>query len=439
MRRAVALSTPPGPSGSAAAGAAGPRPSRLRSRTAWTVLGQSIYIVCQFAVLMLLARLAGIDDVGRFGFATAVITPVYWLADLGLRTNKTTDVANLHSFADLLALRLVTTALGYASILALAAALSADRVTMAIAAVFGAAKGVEAVSDLAYGVFQRHGRMALFARSMIARGVGGLAAFAALLVLTGSVAAAFAGPLAVWAAACLAHDLPLARGLSRGEERRVRWARLWPTAVASLPLGGVQFLAALNTALPRFFVERLLGLEALGAFTAVSYVLQAANTTVTAVSRSISGHLADLFQAGRPAAVRRTVTRCAAATLLVGVAGLVASWLLGERILALLFGPELRGQGVLLVLIVAVAVLRATGIVLQAGPIARRRFATLVRLRAADLGLVAAASLLGGALAGIEGLAAGLVVAAGAQLAVLLFIFVSVTSETAADGSSTSP
>ena len=299
---------------------AGPRPTRLRSRTAWTVFGQSSYIVSQFLLLVLLARLAGVEEVGRFGYATPVITPVYWLTDLGLRTNKTTDVANLHSFSDLLALRVVTPVLGYGLILAVAAALTDDEAALAIAAVFGAAKGVEAVSDLAYGVFQRHGRMALFARSMIVRGFGGLAAFGAARAL-GSVATAFAGPLVVWAAACLAHDLGHARRLSSGEERRVRWRRLWPIAVASLPLGGAQFLAALNTALPRLFIERIAGIEALGIFTALSYVLQAANMTMTAVSRSIAGHLADLFRADRPAAVRRTVARYALATLLAGPLG----------------------------------------------------------------------------------------------------------------------
>ena len=419
-------------------GAAGRPPARLRSRTAWTLFGQSSYIASQFVILMMLVRLAGVEDVGRFGYATAVITPIYWLMDLGLRTNKTTDTANLHSFSDLLALRVLTTLLGYGLILSVAAALVDDEATLAIVAVFGVAKGFEAVSDVAYGVFQRHGRMALFARSMIARGFGGLAAFAALLIWSGSVAVAFLGPLVVWAAVCLAHDLPQARRLSAGEERRVTWRQLGPIAVASLPLGGAQFLAALNMALPRIFVEQMAGIEALGVFTAVSYILQSANMMMTALSRAIAGHLADLFQAGQADAVRRTVARYALATLLGGLSGLAVAWLGGEVILGLLFGPELRGQTLVLTLIVAAAVLRALGIILQTAPTARRQFTTLVRVRALDVGLVAGASLLGVSVAGLEGVAAGLIVAAGLHVVVLFTLYLRLTNGPTPDASLTS-
>ena len=413
----------------------GPPLVRLRSRTVWTLLGQATYIVSQFFVLLLLTRLAGVEEVGRFGYATALITPIYWLTDLGLRTNKTTDTSSLHSFSDLLALRLLTTALGYGLILAIAALLAADAATLAVTVVFAAAKGVETLSDVAYGVFQRHGRMAQLTRSMVMRSLGSLGAFAILLVLTGSVPTAFAGHLLIWTGVYVVHDLPEARRLSAAEERRVRWARLWPTVIASLPLGGAQFLSALNTALPRLFIERFAGLEALGIFTALAYFLQAANTTATAVSRSIAGHLADLFQAGRPAAVRRTIVRYVAVIVAIGVGGLLIAWPAGNAVLGFVFGPDLQGQTTVLMLILATAVLRSAGIVLQTAPIARRRFMTMVRLRALDAALVAAASFAGGVLAGIEGVAAGLVAAAAVQFALLVLIFERVTGEAPTDAS----
>ena len=402
---------------------------RLRSRTAWTLLGQATFIVTQFMVLVLLARLADIESVGRFGYATAIVTPVFWLTDLGLRTNKTTDAANLNSFADLLALRLLTTILGYGAIVGIAALMTDDAVTLAITAVFGAAKGFEAISDVAYGVYQRHGRLQLLAGAMIARGLGSVAAFAAILVLTGSVAGAFAGHLLVWAAVCLLYDLPRARRLSRDEPRGVRWGRLWPTVVESLPLGGGQFLAAMNTALPRFFLESFAGIAALGVFTAVSYLLQATNMTMTAVSRSIAGHLADLFEAGRLGAVRRILTRYTALTLVAGAIGTVLVWPVGDRVLALVFGPELEGEGTVLMLILAAAVLRGAGIMLQTGPLSRRRFGAVLKVRIVDLAVVGTASLAGVALAGIEGVAAALALAALVQFLILAAIAHRVTRE----------
>lgn len=227
----------------------------LRSRTAWMVAGQASYIVSQFFILVALARLGTVENVGQFGFATAIITPIYWLTDIGLRTNKNTDAADTLTFANLFVLRLLTSCIGYVAILAVAAFASQDPTTRALLVIYGAAKGVETLSDIAYGVFERHGRMSLFAQSITCRGVGSLLLFTAILWRTGSVSAAFVSQLVVWTLVYLLLDMRRARQLSAHESREISWRMLWHTARDSRHLGMSRFLAAGSTAVPRFVIR----------------------------------------------------------------------------------------------------------------------------------------------------------------------------------------
>jgi O-antigen/teichoic acid export membrane protein len=387
------------------------------------VAGQSVYIVSQFGILVALARLGTVENVGQFGLATAIVTPIYWLTDLGLRTNKNTDADDSLTFANLLALRLITSLAGFAMILGAAAFFAGDATTRTILVIYGAAKGVETLSDIAYGALERHGAMRLFAQSIIARGLGSLVAFTFILWRTGSVGAAFVAQLVVWTLVYALHDIRHARRLSAAEPKGRSWEAIRHAAIDSRHIGMGRFLAALANAVPRFVIGHFVGLAGLGLFTGISYVLQASMMMMTAVSRSITGHLADLHVRNHAGAVNRIVAKYTAATAVAGLVGTALGWVAGDPFVTLVFGPEFEGQRALVVLILLTATLRSVGLMLLAGPLARRSFGPLVRVRLADLAGIAAGSLIGASAAGLDGAAAGLAVAAVAQVLLLLLVF----------------
>ena len=402
-------------------------PMRLRARTSWTVLGQGSYMVTQLLILVLLTQLEGIADVGRFGLATAIVTPVYWLLDLGLRTSQTTDVASRYRFRDFLLLRLLTALIGIVVIALIGWLYLTDAQALAITLIFGLAKGVETLSEISYGVFERHGAMRTVARSMTMRGVGSLAAFGLLLAVTGSPSLAFVAQLLVWSGVLSLHDLPLARAIAGPEPGRVRLGALLATALGSWQLGASQFFASLQTSVPRFVIDWALGIEAVGVFTAIAYLLQASNMTVTAVSRSILGHLAELLHEGRSEEFRRILWRYGAITCGLGFALLPTVWLVGAPVMGVLFGPEFLVQRVTLFFMALTAVFRAGGILLQTAPLARRRFDLLLYVRVADLMAVTALTGMGVVLAALPGAALGMAAASLVQMLLLLAVTRQVT------------
>src|ERR1700722_7457738 len=77
-------------------GQATPKPSKeahgasLRWNFSWTFVGNIIYSACQWAILVVLAKIGNAEMVGQYGLAMAVATPILALSTLQLRAVLTT-------------------------------------------------------------------------------------------------------------------------------------------------------------------------------------------------------------------------------------------------------------------------------------------------------------------------------------------------------------
>jgi O-antigen/teichoic acid export membrane protein len=269
--------------------------------------------------------------------------------------------------------------------------------------------------------------MRRFAISMVARGCCSLLIFGGVLWLTGSTATAFIGQFVVWTTVLVIHDFPIARRLADDPKSPVHWAALVATFRSSWQLGLAQFIASLQTAVPRFVIDRVLGLEAVGLFTALAYLLQASNMTMTAVTRSFMGQLANLAHENDGKSFRSIIRRYGIISCLVGSVLLPLVWAFGDDILTLMFGEGFQGQTVLVILMFLAALCRALGILFQSAPLSYRRFDLLVRIRLLDLLLVTLFSVIGVLVAGLNGVAAGLAVTSVILLCVLFYLFLALS------------
>src|SRR5947209_14419504 len=86
----------------------------LRANFSWTFIGNIVYAGCQWAMLVVLAKLGSPELVGRFALGFAVTAPVVMLTNLQLRGVQATDARQEHRFGEYLALRLVAAPLSLA-------------------------------------------------------------------------------------------------------------------------------------------------------------------------------------------------------------------------------------------------------------------------------------------------------------------------------------
>lgn len=341
----------------------------LRAGFAWTAAGNAVYSACQWALVSVLAKLTNAGEVGRYALALAVVTPVLMLAQLNLRAVVATDVRHSHSFSVYRTLRMIMLALSFAVLVPLGLAEGAPLLVLLVAV----AQGVEAASDIYYGLLQRQERLREISISLALRAPLALAALAAGIVLTGRLEAGLAGLAAARLGVLVFYDLPVTRKLRAADDEPVTRAACIEILKISWPLGVTLMLNALVASMPRYFLAGHAGATALGVFSAVAVLVSAGNLLINALGQAATPRLARLFADGDRRSFAILSLRLTVLGLALGGAGLLACAVAGRTALELLYRPEYGAHlDILLVSMAAGAVGYAASLLGYAVTAARR-------------------------------------------------------------------
>ena len=322
------------PDGPVAAGIRRVALGGLASGASWTLAASFAAAVSQWLLLMVAAKLGSTAMVGQLALAFAIVAPIQALTDLALRPALATDARRLFHFRDYLQLRGMTIAISIAVVGAAALILGGTASPIIIA--IGLQKAVESASDLFFGLFQREERLKWMGQSVVLRSTLASIAFVGVILAYGDLLVACLAGLVVHIGVFLLHDLARGSGLTdfraSGASEGNRVGELFR---ASLPLAAGLFLMSFAVNIPRYFVEKRMGVAALGVFAALIYVFQAGAMLVDAVSQAACVRLARFHSLGDDRAFRGLLLR------LAGLAALAAS---GGVLLALLGGGQLLGM-----------------------------------------------------------------------------------------------
>lgn len=339
----------------------------------WTLAGYGVYMACQWAMLIVVARLGSPEKVGQLALGIALTAPVVLFTNLGLRKVQVTDTKGQFHFSDYFGLRLLMNTLAMGLVAAVAVGGGYDRAAAGTILAVGLAKAVEATSDVVYGVLQHGERMDLIAGSLFLRGVVGVGGLALVMVFTHDVALGMLGVAVGWIAVLFLYDLRKARQIQGDLSPRWSPRILGRLAWVALPLGIVTPIAALMASVPAVLIEKWKGAAELGIYTALAYSYAASNRIASAMGEGACARLARDYAQGRRTAFARALGTLLLASGLVGVAGLVVSGLAGKRILTFLYGPAYGERSDVLIGFMLVAVAGNLAVVLDYSMTAMRR------------------------------------------------------------------
>jgi O-antigen/teichoic acid export membrane protein len=334
-----------GMAGDRSAGDAGGRGMALglRRNAAWAFSGQVVAAACHWGGLIILGRLAGPDELGRYALALAVVTPILLFGGLQMREIQVADAKERYYFQDYLALRLAGIAGAGITIVAIALLGYSWQLAVPILLV-GVAKGFESLSDVYYGLAQRHRRLDLVAQSTMLRGVSGLLALAICYYLTRNLELGLMCMAAAWGLVWCLFDRAKTRRWRQqpgsGPAWQLSFRRCLALGRTAVPLGVAMLLVALNPNVPRYFIEAMHGLGELGLFAAMAHFVVAGRMPITAVCQAAFPRLADLYAAGDRATFRHLLIRMMGFALLPGLVGLVVAIAFGHELLGLIYGPR---------------------------------------------------------------------------------------------------
>jgi O-antigen/teichoic acid export membrane protein len=382
----------------------------LRWNFSWTFVGNVINSACQWGTLVLLAKLGNPEMVGQYGLALAVAAPVLALSSLQLRAVLTTDVHEKIHFGEYLGFRLLTTVL---SLLVIAGISFHYRwQSMVVILIIGIAQALETVSDMYWARMQLYDHMDRIAKSMIARGVLGLAAMTAGVYLTRSVVWGAVGLMLARAVVVVGYDI---RQRTHLTPNRVVGARVpeipfeWEAGVlaprltwtiqgellrTSITLGVIAMLVSLLPNIPRYFIVGSLGERSLGIFTATAFLVSTGNLFITAMGTAAFVRLAKHYAAGDVPGFKRLLWQLLGIVALLGLAGVGVAVLLGHLLLTLLYRPEYAEHTDLLIAMMGAGVFSYIGTMLGTAVTSARFFKAQIPVLATAVGAAALASLL---------------------------------------------
>ena len=324
--------------------------SSLQRNLLWTLTGDGTYAACQWAMLIVIAKLGTPVMVGQFALGLAITAPIMILAGMSLRAVQATDTRSEHVFGEYLALRLMTVTVAFVIVGSITLGTGYRLDTACIIVWLALAKGLESVSDIYYGLLQRHERMDVIATSLLMKGPLSLAALTAALLLTGSLPWSVAALAASWGLVLFFYDrrvgeMLLAR-LGEGRHSRPHWRpnRLLRLANVAWPLGCTVMLVSLNFNVPRYFVAHYAGERQLGVFAALAHLLLAGNLVMNAFGQTVSARLARYWADGRLQSFRHLLMKVLLLAAALGVGGIATALLGGAQLLAWFYQPEYAGQ-----------------------------------------------------------------------------------------------
>lgn len=375
-----------------AAPACPPQP-RLSTNIRWTLLGTASNAFGSWILIVVLARASGAAAVGTYAFALALTAPVMSFSSLQLRSLLASDPAGAYVFREYRKLASLTMTLGLAACLLIAGAVGGGATAWQVMVPVCVMRASDTMTEIYRGLWQQRERMRVIGVGRVLQLVVSVVLVAVLAGLGGGVTGVAVGAalgsltLLAYMHLLTGHDPELRRELARGDAS-IRWSRIRPLAMQGLPLGVIMLLGDLQANVPRYFIERNDGAAALGLFAAASQLTSSGQLFVGALGSAALPRLAAWHVSG-DAAFTTLARRLVLGGLGLGVAGVLASALVGRWVLELLYKPEFGAAADLLVVLSLAAGLGFVGSLIGYALTASRVIAVQPVILTITLGVIA--------------------------------------------------
>lgn len=311
----------------------------VKKNMLWNSAGSIVYLVSQWVVTVLVARMAsGYDAAGVLALAMAVSNIFAHISLYKIRAYQVSDVEKRVSAREYVAFRLITICVAFAAVGAYTLVTCAPS-TWACVLLYLVFRAGEVFIDVLHGVDQQNFRMDFCGKSLMARGVLFLAAFTLVFGLTGNLVAAVVAMI-VATYPVIVYDVRRAGSLD-DLRPSITAARAWGLARTCLPavLGAVCYICVATVA--RQVLGAQAGDAALGVYASVCTPAVAVQAGASYIYDPLLGVFAARFAEGDVRGFRKLLAKVTGGIALLFVVCFVVFWFAGEPLLVLVFGPSI--------------------------------------------------------------------------------------------------
>ncbi|WEK56392.1 MAG: oligosaccharide flippase family protein [Candidatus Cohnella colombiensis] len=328
----------------------------LKRNISWTLIGNIIYAITQWALIIVIARWSNPELVGQFSLALAYVSPLILLSQLQLRALQVVDTRGKYTFGNYAGIRIVITVVAVVVIPCILFIVGEREELVWLSIVIAIAKGFESISDIIHGALQKREQFQIISISKIGKGLLAIGAFAMGMYIWRDalpdtrLLAATACMAVAWAIQLVVYDI---RKIRRYEAFRpdYRWGPMLELAVWGAPLGIVVMLSSLSTQIPRILISRELGSHDLGIFSALGYLLTAGMIVSNAIGQAAAPRMSRLCHQRKLSELHRLVIRLSAVGGVIGAIGILIAVSVGKELLELIYNADYAVHSLLLVVL----------------------------------------------------------------------------------------
>ncbi len=307
----------------------------LKKNIGASFVGNVVYALSQWLLLIVLAKLGGEQVIGIYALALAVVSPTFSLGNMNLRAVQATDAEKSVSFTSYARFRHLTSLVSILACISVGATFYIEKIDICLAIVSLAFyKYFESQSDLVHGYLQKLERMDLIAQSIMFRGIANVIVIGTVFYLTHDLFQALAvSIIKSWA---IYRFVDVRNKHKLGHEQYQQTKSCLELFAIAWPLGIVVFANTLNLNIPRYFIAEYFDEGMVGIFASISYFIVAGSTLVNAIGLSASPRLAK-YGTNNPKQFRILSRQIFLLITLVGMIGVLIAEYLGQFILELVY------------------------------------------------------------------------------------------------------
>jgi O-antigen/teichoic acid export membrane protein len=310
----------------------------------------------QWALMSYLAHEGGAAVLGAYTLSLSFLTPAIAIINSGQRPLLAADYAKRLELGQVL---LVRGSLVSAGMIVLLAALvvigllksgeTQSRLLILTIMLVSLLKSIESLSDAFYGVMQRSSEIVLQSRSILMRVVGGFIFGAVGDWITDSYVVTLICIASCWGGVLLLHDRRVVEPIHfrRVLTSPVAWrggASAWRRGSA---IGLATAVGAVGFNAPSYAISILLGLNALGFYTAMFSFVAVLSLVAASIGQAAISRIAGYMAARSPASIIRTIISEGTFLAVLALSAVGMSIIFGDWVLSAAFDIKSGSQSVL--------------------------------------------------------------------------------------------
>lgn len=310
----------------------------LLNKAKFLLSGNILFAFSQWLILIFISHFSDNQAVGAYTYALALVTPVFMLTNLQLRPIVVAEF-NLNSnfnYKSYFALRFYSI---FLAILAsfLLSFLSTSNVWKVVL-LLGCIKALESISDIIYAYYNAQGETKLISLSLAIKSLSLILIFGSLLYFYNLLNIGLIGIILIYVLILLVVDF---RNI--GLNKKYFYLNIVDfknIIILALPLGISVMLVALQSNIPRFFLEKFFNLETVGVFSVFYYFIIVGGIVINSICQFISPKFSILFKENKMHELNKLTIQAWGMAAFLGVSGLIVSITLGDFFVNILYGSH---------------------------------------------------------------------------------------------------